>query len=186
MRDRDFEGRLAVPAEPNTFSAAEIHDVPDPAKRYFEAAISPGTPLARSARFRKRGQIKLGGRRLRFTARQVESPHVGFLWAATWSASDETHVTASYRIDDTRVDLRMTVDGDGKLRAVVFDRWGDPESTGRWGIHTFGFEVGCNATFDSVSIPAAGRAGWFVGTDRWTDGEFFRSEITDCRLVRSS
>jgi hypothetical protein len=26
--------------------------------------------------------------------------------------------------------------------------------------------------------------GWFYGTDRWPDGEFFRYQITDLTLVR--
>jgi len=32
-------------------------------------------------------------------------------------------------------------------------------------------------------IPSAGRAGWFYGTDRWSEGEFFRYEFTDFHLV---
>jgi len=39
------------------------------------------------------------------------------------------------------------------------------------------------STFDGVTIPSAGRAGWFYGTDRWDEGEFFRAEITDYHLV---
>jgi len=38
-------------------------------------------------------------------------------------------------------------------------------------------------TFDGVAILGAGHAGWFYGTDRWNEGEFFRSEITDFHLV---
>jgi hypothetical protein len=29
-------------------------------------------------------------------------------------------------------------------------------------------------------------AGWFYRTDRWTEGEFFRAEITDYHLVTGS
>lgn len=39
------------------------------------------------------------------------------------------------------------------------------------------------ATFDGLSIPAAGRVGWLFGTDRWREGEFFRYQITDLQLV---
>ena len=38
-------------------------------------------------------------------------------------------------------------------------------------------------SFAGVSIPSAGRAGWFYGTDRWKEGEFFRSEIISYSLV---
>jgi hypothetical protein len=39
------------------------------------------------------------------------------------------------------------------------------------------------STFDGVTIPSAGRGGWFHGTDRWSEGEFFRYEFTDFHLV---
>ena len=39
-------------------------------------------------------------------------------------------------------------------------------------------------SFGGVTIPSAGRVGWFFGTDRWPGGEFFRFEITDLRLVQ--
>jgi len=41
-----------------------------------------------------------------------------------------------------------------------------------------------SATFDGVTIPQAGRVGWFWGTDRWTKYEFFRYEITHLELAR--
>jgi hypothetical protein len=34
-----------------------------------------------------------------------------------------------------------------------------------------------------VTVPAAGRVGWFFGTDRWPGGEFLRYRITGLRLV---
>jgi hypothetical protein len=192
-----------------------------------------------------RGWIKVGGRWLRFSARQVEAPHHGFLWTAraggviigsdryvegrggmdwrilglfrvahaegpdvsrsaagragaegiwvptallprfgvTWSAPDLRHVTASYRLDDTQIDLRMTIGEDGRLRSVAFERWGDPDNSGTWGSHPFGFAVTRYATFGGLSIPSAGRAGWFYGTDGWGEGEFFRSEIIEYHLI---
>jgi len=69
------------------------------------------------------------------------------------------------------------------VRSVVFDRWGDPINSRSWAYHSFGFEATGYATFDGVMIPRAGRAGWFHGTDRWHEGEFFRSEITNYHLV---
>jgi hypothetical protein len=32
-------------------------------------------------------------------------------------------------------------------------------------------------------VPGAGRAGWFYGTDRWAEGEFFRYRLTSMELV---
>src|SRR5919197_4029483 len=242
---RQLQARLAVPPAPGAFSDREIDGLPDAARRYFQASIATGTPLAQSARFRMRGWIKVGGRWLRFSARQVEAPHHGFLWTARaggviigsdryvegrggmdwrilglfrvahaegpdvsrsaagragaegiwvptallprfgviWTASDQHHVAAGYRLDDTQIDLRMTLDEDSRLSSLVFDRWGDPDNVGTWGYHPFGFEVTRYASFGGVSVPAAGRAGWFYGTDRWREGEFFRSEITSYRPV---
>ena len=61
------------------------------------------------------------------------------------------------------------------MRSVVCDRGGDPDSSGTSEHHPFGFEVSRYSTFDGVTIPSAGRAGWFYGTDPWSEGEFFRS-----------
>ena len=42
---------------------------------------------------------------------------------------------------------------------------GRPDNTGTWGHHP-GFEVTGYSTFDGVTIPGAGRAGCFYGTNR--------------------
>jgi hypothetical protein len=56
-------------------------------------------------------------------------------------------------------------------------RWGDPDG-GPFAHHRFGGDVDNVATFDGVTIAASGRAGWWWGTPRHTDGEFFRYRIT--------
>lgn len=58
---------------------SEIEGLPEGARRYFAASISEGAPLARSARLRMRGSIKLGpGRvplpRLRFGVAWAQTP----------------------------------------------------------------------------------------------------------------
>jgi hypothetical protein len=244
---RELRTRLADLPAPDSFSEHELESLPDPVRRYFEAAIAPGTPLATSARFRMVGSIKLGERWVPFRARQIEAPHHGFVWfaragvivgsdryadghgvmnwrvlglisvmradgpdvsrsaagrvgaeavwvptallprfGATWTATDPHHVKARYRLDETDIELHFTLGDDARVRCVVFDRWGDPDSTGSWGYHPFGFEVTGHASFDGVTIPSSGRAGWFYGTDRWNEGEFFRAEITDYHLVTGS
>ena len=96
-----------------------------------------------------------------------------------WSALDERHIAFSYRLDDSDIDVRCTLDEGGRARAIALERWGDPDSTGKSGRYPFGFEATGHSTFDGLTIPSAGRAGWFIGTDRWHDGEFFRYEIAD-------
>jgi hypothetical protein len=75
------ERRLLRPAERGTFTSEELDGLPEPARRHLTQAITPGTPLATSARLRMRGRIKIG-RWLPFRARQVLDPHHGFVWAA--------------------------------------------------------------------------------------------------------
>jgi hypothetical protein len=63
------------------FTKAELDELEAPLRRYLVRAIALGTPLAQCGRLSMRGSIKLG-RWLPFRARQVLSPHVGFIWAA--------------------------------------------------------------------------------------------------------
>jgi len=79
---RVLEKELLEPAFQGSFSPAEVRDLPEPVRRYFEAAIAHGTPLAAAAVLRMRGRLKLGRRWLPFRARQVLAPHRGFVWAA--------------------------------------------------------------------------------------------------------
>jgi hypothetical protein len=194
-----------------------------------------------------RGQIKVG-RWLPFRARQVLSPHHGFVWAARaagviagsdryvngeggmdwklaglvtvahaegpdvsrsaagragaeavwvptallprfgvrWSASDADQVTARYQLGETPLEVHYRLDQDGRIVSLVFDRWGDPDNSGTWAWHPFGGEITGYSTFDGVTIPSAGRVGWFFGTDRWADGEFFRYQITDLYLITAA
>ncbi|MFF5213580.1 DUF6544 family protein [Streptosporangium sp. NPDC000396] len=104
-------------------------------------------------------------------------------FGAEWSADDDTHVSVSHAIDGRGVRTRYELTADGRIRSFVFDRWGDPGNTGSWGRHPFGGEITAWATFGGITIPSAGRVGWFFGTDRWADGEFFRYRITRLQLV---
>jgi hypothetical protein len=103
-----------------------------------------------------------------------------------WSASDSDQVTAEYQIGDIPLKVRYQLDRGGRISWFVFDRWGDPDGDGTWAWHPFGGEITGYASFDGVTIPAAGRVGWFFGTDRWPGGEFFRYQITDLRLVTAA
>ena len=58
-----------------------VDGLPEPVRRYFGHAISPGTPLAAGAHISMRGRIKLQ-RWLPFRARQVLVPCHGTVWAA--------------------------------------------------------------------------------------------------------
>ena len=103
-----------------------------------------------------------------------------------WSADSSDAIRAAHLVDNVPVELNLQLDGEGRVRSMVFDRWGDPGNAGTFGAHPFGGEVTAYATFAGLTIPSAGRFGWFFGTDRWEEGEFFRYEITDLRPVGRS
>ena len=79
MRD----DRLAVPADVGGFTEAEVDMCEEPVRRYFTAAIAPGTPLARAALLRMRGSIKLAKLWLPFRAHELLAPLQGYRWPAT-------------------------------------------------------------------------------------------------------
>ena len=106
-------------------------------------------------------------------------------FGVAWRATDERHVSATYRLNDVELALEFALDEDGRARSVVLDRWSDPENSGLFGPHRFGHQATRFATLDGVTIPCAGRAGYFHGTDRWREGEFFRYEFTAYHLVTS-
>lgn len=101
----------------------------------------------------------------------------------TWSAADQAHITARYSLGDTPVEVSYSLEADGRIRSLVFDRWGNPGNTGTFGWQPFGGEITGYRTFDGLSIPSAGQLGWNFGTDRWPEGEFFRFEITHLRAL---
>ncbi len=244
-RTNDLRIRLAEPPEPGSFSEADLEGLPELVRRFLRGSISPGTPLARAARFHMRGHVRLGKRWVPFRAREVLAPHRGFVWSGGaggvisgsdrygdgkgamdwkvlglvrvahadgpdvsrssvgraggeavwvpttllprfgvgWGASDDHHATATFRLGEVVMELHLTLDDDARIRAVAFERWGDPDDSGTWGNHPFGFDVTRYSTFDGVSIPSAGHAGWFFGSDRWDEGRFFKAEIHDYHLV---
>jgi hypothetical protein len=97
---------------------------------------------------------------------------------STWIARDDEHIEVSFDVDGHPVTLRHAIGDSGALKSSSFDRWGDPDNSGIWQPLRFGVEVSREATFEGVTIPVEGRAGWHFGTDRWDAGCFFRFRIT--------
>ena len=104
-------------------------------------------------------------------------------FGVTWTSSDETSITAAFTKDDVDIALRVVLEQGGRIRSIRFDRWGDANNTGTFELAPFGVDVIGYGTFDGLRIPCAGRGGWFHGTERWDEGEFFRYEITSLELV---
>ncbi|MBC55240.1 MAG: hypothetical protein CMQ34_15540 [Gammaproteobacteria bacterium] len=84
--DRKAMHELATsqPAQPPTFTAESVADLPEPAQRYFLYTIKPGTPLRSVARITMDGRFGMGNKDkpgyLDFTATQVLAVPSGFVW----------------------------------------------------------------------------------------------------------
>lgn len=102
-------------------------------------------------------------------------------YGVDWEAETDHHITASYTIDNRPFSIRLTIDDDGVIQSLVFNRWGDPDDTGTWAQLPFGGEVTGYGTFHGLTIPKSGRMGWFYGTNRWPEEEFFRFNLTALR-----
>lgn len=65
------------------FDPATLDGLPSPAQRFLAAAVPPGTPLWQVVRLEMRGDIKLAGRWMPFTATQILRAGVGLVWNAS-------------------------------------------------------------------------------------------------------
>ena len=74
-------------------------------------------------------------------------------------AADEAHVTARLHLGPTPVEINLDLDPGGRIRSVLFDRWGDPDQTKSWAWHPFGGEITGYRSFGGLTVPSAGRFG---------------------------
>lgn len=96
--------------------------------------------------------------------------------AVVWHEVDDHRATATVTIGAFVHHVTIDVDDRGRLHSVALPRWGNPDK-GSFAEHTFGVECEGETSFDGYTRPATIRAGWWFGTERWTDGEFFRCTI---------
>ncbi len=73
----------AAGPDPELFDPATLETLPAPARRFLAASLPDRTPLRQVVCLGMDGEIKLGGRWLRFTARQILRAGVGLVWAPT-------------------------------------------------------------------------------------------------------
>jgi hypothetical protein len=104
---------------------------------------------------------------------------------ATWTAGGPDTAVGLWRMggDEQRVEVRVGIDG--MVRGVLIERWGQPPEA-PYGRYPFGVTVEAERTFGGITIPSTLRAGWWWGTDRQDEGEFFRAEITGAEPPRPS
>lgn len=112
----------------------------------------------------------------RFAAEATVLLPTGFRTAAWSTASDENSAIAVWHIGDQDEKVRLDIGPDGRILGVAIQRWGNPGGK-PYARYPFGVTVEAERTFDGITIPAVFRAGWWWGTDRQGDGEFFRAEV---------
>ena len=95
-----------------------------------------------------------------------------------WTAQGPDQITVTHHLGATTTEVTYRLDAAGHITALAFDRWGDPDSTGTWGWHRFGGDLGGHRTLHGLTVPTTGRVGWHYGTTRWDTGEFFRFQVT--------
>jgi hypothetical protein len=96
-----------------------------------------------------------------------------------WSAPEPSHPVASLKAQGERVDLTLSVDGEGRLKSLGMPRWGNPAG-GEFRYEDFGAVVEQEGSFGGYTIPTRLRVGWYFGTERFElEGEFFRVTVDD-------
>jgi hypothetical protein len=102
--------------------------------------------------------------------------------AAAWTpGSDSDRAVVTWRIDGEDESAELHVGPEGRLLGLLMQRWGNPNGA-PFGRYPFGVAIEAEQRFDGVTIGSVIRAGWWWGTDRQADGEFFRAHITDARF----
>lgn len=95
----------------------------------------------------------------------------------SWSVRDEaSRATATVTNGPFTHQVTVGISPDGHLESVSLPRWGNPDG-GAHREHVFGVVLEGDQQMGGYRVPRNMRAGWWFGTPRWTDGEFFRATI---------
>lgn len=95
-----------------------------------------------------------------------------------WRAVDEATAEAVLSLDGNEIPVRLTVDAEGRLKSVQMQRWGDQTEDKSFALLPFGGNVCEERRFGDYTIPTRVSVGWWYGTEKFPDHEFFRAKIT--------
>jgi hypothetical protein len=101
----------------------------------------------------------------------------------SWQPGPDTDsAVAHWQVGSWQVRVCIDVGPDGALRAVSMPRWAAPLGE-PWGEYSCGGTLGGERRFGGVTMPTESQAGYFFGTPRWPDGEFYRARVTDASFL---
>ncbi|POM23544.1 hypothetical protein BTM25_46980 [Actinomadura rubteroloni] len=118
----------------------------------------------------------------RLAGELVLDPAAALTSAVTFEHVDDRRVRAHVTIGGEAHPVTLTVAPDGALTSVTLPRWGNPDK-GPYREHVFGAEFLAERTFGGFTVPSRVRVGWWYGTDRWDEGEFFRFTLWHAAFV---
>jgi hypothetical protein len=95
-----------------------------------------------------------------------------------WREVDGGAAEAAVELDGDPIPIRLSLDDEGRLRSVAMERWGDQTEDKTFALIPFGGDVGEERGLGDYTIPTVVRVGWWYGTDRFPEHEFFRATVT--------
>lgn len=91
-----------------------------------------------------------------------------------WRAESEEVIVATFEVPPERAEMKLTIGGDGALRSVEVQRWGNVGQDS-FGYIPFGGVVRAERRFGDLTLPSSLSVGWWFATPRFDP--FFEAEI---------
>jgi len=95
---------------------------------------------------------------------------------AEWLTADSEHSRFRLAWFGEKTELTVVFSPEGGVSAFWFPRWGNPDG-GKARYIDFGVVVEQERTFGGYTLPSRVRAGWYYGTDRFAESDFFHATI---------
>ncbi|POH63711.1 MULTISPECIES: DUF6544 family protein [Cryobacterium] len=129
----------------------------------FPVVTAVGADVARSAAGRLASEIVLAP--------------IGFRTAVWTAGRSADHVIGTWQVDGEAESAELCIGPRGEVQSVSLWRWGNPGGA-PFGRYPFGCTVHSEQEYAGLTLPATFTAGWWWGTGRQGEGEFFRARIT--------
>lgn len=95
-----------------------------------------------------------------------------------WLPFDDETAEVVITLDGEEIPVRLAIDSEGRLKSVWMQRWGDQTEDKSFTLIPFGGKLCEERRFGDFTIPSQASVGWWYGTEKFADGEFFRGTIT--------